>query len=53
MRHFLAHNYGAVNLGKVYAVVKEHLPQLIKNLEILIRRLEDETRWSDEDETTT
>jgi uncharacterized protein with HEPN domain len=50
-RHILAHNYGAVNLDKVYAVVKEHLPELVKNLERLIARLEEETRWSDEEKT--
>ena len=49
-RHILAHNYGAVNLDKVYAVVKEHLPELVKNLKRLIARLEDETHWRDENE---
>jgi uncharacterized protein with HEPN domain len=51
MRHFLAHNYGAVNQEKVYSVVKEHLPHLIKNLKVLIRLLEDETHWRDENKT--
>jgi uncharacterized protein with HEPN domain len=50
MRPVLAHNYGAVNLEKVYAVVKEHLPELVKNLKNLIRLLGDETHWRDENE---
>jgi uncharacterized protein with HEPN domain len=50
MRHFLAHNYGAVNQERVYSVVKEHLPELVKNLKNLIRLLEDETHWRDENE---
>jgi uncharacterized protein with HEPN domain len=49
MRHILAHDYGTVNLDKVYAVVREHLPELIKHLENLIAKLEQETDWSDDD----
>jgi uncharacterized protein with HEPN domain len=50
MRHVLAHDYGAVNLEKVYAVAKEHPPDLIRHLEPLIAELEQETEWSDEGE---
>ncbi len=47
MRHILAHDYGAVNLDKVHQIVKENLPDLIKNLKPLIADLEQETHWAD------
>jgi len=47
MRHILAHHYGAVNLDKVYEVVEERLPELLKCLQLLIPQLERDTRWSD------
>jgi hypothetical protein len=31
-------------------VAKEHLPELVKNLKNLVRLLEDETDWRDENE---
>ena len=49
MRHILAHHYGAVNLDKVYEVVKERLPELLKHLPRLIAALEHDTHWRDED----
>ncbi len=48
MRHILAHDYGAVNLDKVYEVVKERLPELLKHLNRLIATLERETQWPGE-----
>ena len=48
MRHILAHDYAAVNLDRVYAVVKERLPELLKHLEPLVARLERETDWADD-----
>lgn len=49
MRNILAHDYGAVNLDKVYNVVTEHLPRLIPHLEALIRDLERDVGWREED----
>jgi uncharacterized protein with HEPN domain len=51
MRHVLAHDYGVVNLDKVYSVVTEHLPQLIEHLAGIIATLEQEVAWSDEEES--
>lgn len=48
MRHILAHDYAAVNLEKVYEVVKERLPELLLNLSKVIAALERETHWTDE-----
>jgi uncharacterized protein with HEPN domain len=48
MRHVLAHHYGAVNLDKVYEVVKERLPALLPQLRVLISDLEKGVHWSDE-----
>jgi uncharacterized protein with HEPN domain len=45
MRHILAHHYGIVNLDKVYDVVTGHLPELVQDLEPLIRVLEHEVDW--------
>lgn len=47
MRHVLAHNYGAVDLPRVYAVTKENLPALLKHIQSLIAQLERDTNWSD------
>ena len=49
MRHILAHDYGTVNLDKVYEVVKARLPELLKYLQVLLPQLEQDTRWSDGD----
>jgi len=48
MRHILAHDYGVVNLDKVYDVVTRHVPALIAELEPLIAALEHEVGWFDE-----
>lgn len=45
MRHILAHDYGVVNLDKVYDVVTRHLPSLIANLVPLISELENDVGW--------
>jgi uncharacterized protein with HEPN domain len=50
MRHVLAHDYGVVNLDKVYDVVTRHLPSLITDLGLLIKTLETEVGWTDEGE---
>jgi uncharacterized protein with HEPN domain len=51
MRHILAHDYGVVNLDKVYDVVTCHLGPLIADLEQLIRVLEPEVGWTKEDDS--
>jgi uncharacterized protein with HEPN domain len=51
MRHVLAHDYGVVNLEKVYDVVTCHLGPLIADLEHLIRSLESEVGWTEEGES--
>ncbi len=53
MRHFLAHNYSTVDLGKVYGVVMQHIPGLLRHLPPLIRLLEHDVGWDDDvpDET--
>jgi len=48
MRHVLAHDYGAVNLDKVYEVVTQHLPDLLACLTPLIAELEEQVGWRDE-----
>lgn len=52
MRHILAHDYGVVNLDKVYDVVTHHLAPLIADLERLIQALESEVGWTQEGEST-
>jgi len=39
MRHRLVHDYGAVDLGTVYRVLREHLPVLIEQAEAILRTL--------------
>jgi len=48
MRHILAHDYGAVNLEKVHDVASRHLPLLVAELAAVIRALEEEVGWSEE-----
>ena len=48
MRHILAHDYGAVNLDKIYEVVRERLPELLPQIAALIADLEKGVRWSDD-----
>ncbi|MFH1069150.1 MAG: HepT-like ribonuclease domain-containing protein [Candidatus Glassbacteria bacterium] len=45
MRNVLAHDYGAVDLDRVYTVVTEHLPAMIKHIRDLIVTLEKEVGW--------
>lgn len=47
MRHILAHDYGVINLDKVYDVVNRHLKPLIAELVPLIAELEKETGWKE------
>ena len=49
MRHVLAHDYGAVDLEKVYDVVTEDLPVLLDHLRRLIAALEEDVGWRDEE----
>lgn len=49
MRHVLAHDYGTVDIDKVYDVVTEHLPKLLVHLRALISSLEREVGWSEND----
>lgn len=49
MRNTLAHDYGAVDLDKVHEVVVVHLPALPAGLQVLIRQLEQEVGWADEE----
>jgi uncharacterized protein with HEPN domain len=49
MRNILAHDYGAVDLPKVYEVVHEHVPRLLSQLAVLIPALERDTGWKDEE----
>jgi len=48
MRHILAHDYGTVDLDKVYDVVKTHLPGLLAHLRALIAVLEQDVGWKDD-----
>ena len=51
MRHVLAHDYGTVDLEKVYEVVTVHLPELLAHLATLIPSLEKDVGWEADDET--
>ena len=51
MRNVLAHDYGAVDIDKVYEVVTENLPELLAQLTGLIQALEKEIGWRADDET--
>ena len=48
MRNVLAHDYGAVDLDKVYEVVTIHLPPLLTELKPLIQQLEKEVGWEEQ-----
>ena len=45
MRNILVHDYGAVDLERVYSVVKEHLPDLLERIGEVIALLEREVGW--------
>jgi len=49
MRHILAHDYGVVNLDKVHDVVTRHVQPLIAGLGLLIKALEAEAGWTNEE----
>ena len=48
MRHVLAHEYGTVDLDRVYDVVTKHLPALLTDLRGLVAALEKEVGWEDD-----
>jgi uncharacterized protein with HEPN domain len=48
MRHVLAHDYGTVDLDKVYSVVTEHLLELLTRLTALIKVLEKDVGWKED-----
>jgi uncharacterized protein with HEPN domain len=45
MRNILAHDYGAVDLERVYTVIIDYLPDLIKRVNDLISTLERDVGW--------
>ncbi len=49
MRNVLAHEYGTVDLDRVYSVVTERVPSLLAHLRDLIARLEQDVRWNEDD----
>jgi len=49
MRNVLAHDYGAVDIEKVYRVVIEHVPKLLRRVKVLIAALENDVDWTDDD----
>ena len=48
MRHVLAHDYGTVDIDRVYDVVTRHLPDLVARLRTLIMALEKDVGWKEE-----
>jgi uncharacterized protein with HEPN domain len=48
MRNILAHDYGAVDLERVYSVVTEDLPELLEHINKLISSLEKELDWRED-----
>ncbi len=48
MRNILAHDYGAVDLERVYSVVMEDLSELLEHISKLISSLEKELDWREE-----
>jgi uncharacterized protein with HEPN domain len=49
MRNVLAHDYGAVDLAKVYVVASRHLPELLEHLGPLIASLERDLGWTNDE----
>ncbi|HEY81641.1 MAG TPA: DUF86 domain-containing protein [Caldilineae bacterium] len=45
MRNILAHDYGAVDLERVYSVVTEEMTELLEHVNELISSLEQEVGW--------
>jgi uncharacterized protein with HEPN domain len=50
MRNVLAHDYGTIDLERVYGVVTEQLPELLTHLRALIARLEQEVGWREDEQ---
>lgn len=50
MRNILVHDYGAVDLERVYHVVTEHLPLLMESVDGLIAALEREVGWQENED---
>ena len=48
MRNILAHDYGAVNLDRIYEVVQSRLPELVGQLKAVISDLEEGVHWTDD-----
>jgi len=49
MRNILAHDYGAVDLERVYSVVMEEMAELLIHVDELILSLEKEVGWREDD----
>ena len=50
MRNILAHDYGAVDLERVYSVVMEEMTELLEHINKLISSLEQEVGWQEGDD---
>lgn len=48
-RNVLAHDYGAVDLERIYDVVTKQVPELLGHLSVLIVALERDVGWNDEE----
>ncbi len=48
MRNVLAHEYGTVDLEKLYSVVSDDMPELLSRIRPLISELEQEVGWHDD-----
>jgi len=48
MRNILAHDYGAVDLERVYSVVMEEMAELLEHVNKLISSLEQEVGWRED-----
>jgi uncharacterized protein with HEPN domain len=41
LRHFIAHVYWAIKLAKIWDIVRQDIPKLHRQIDLLIRELED------------
>jgi uncharacterized protein with HEPN domain len=48
IRNVLAHDYGTVDLDRIYEVAAEHLPRLVAQLDSLIPVLETDAGWNND-----
>jgi len=48
MRNILAHDYGALDLERVYSVVMKEMTELLEHINKLISSLEQEVGWREE-----